>query len=299
MRWFKPQALRPGDPLRLIAPSGPFDRASFDVGLARVSSRYRPLFEETLFSRARYLAGSDAVRGAGLQSALEDAQVPGLLAARGGYGATRLLPSLKLPDAHTPLLMGFSDITALHALFQREHRLSLHAPVLTQLGRQPEEVFERWVRLCEAAEPAPALQGTTPLVSGVVEGRLMGGNLEVFSRLIGTPFLPDLTGALLLLEDVGERPYKLDRLWTHLRLAGVFERVAGIVLGDFTGCEEKGADYTSAELLAELVRETGLPCAAGFPIGHGAVNLPVPLGGMARLDAGEGTLSFLEPLVEG
>ena len=298
MRWFKPQALRPGAPLRLIAPSGPFDRASFDVGLARVASRYRPVFDDTLFSSARYLAGPDDVRRSGLKAALADPAVPAILAARGGYGATRLLTSLSVPSGHTPLLMGFSDITALHALFQREGRVSLHAPVLTQLGRQPEDVFERWIRLCEVAEPAVALQGTQSLVPGVVEGRLMGGNLEVFSRLLGTPFLPDLTGALLLLEDVGERPYKLDRLWTHLRLAGVFERVAGVVLGDFTGCEEKNADYSGADVLADLARETGLPCAAGFPVGHGAVNQPVPLGVMARLDAGAATLSFLEPLVE-
>ncbi|HLT31117.1 MAG TPA: LD-carboxypeptidase [Myxococcaceae bacterium] len=298
MRWYKPQALRPGAPLRLVAPSGPFDRASFDVGLARIASRYRPVFDDSLFSKARYLAGADEVRGSGLQEALADPAAPAILAARGGFGATRLLPSLSVPSGHTPLLMGFSDITALHALFQRDGRMSLHAPVLTQLGRQPDEVFERWVQLCEIAEPAPQLLGNQPLVPGVAEGRLMGGNLEVFSRLLGTPFLPDLTGALLLLEDVGERPYKLDRLWTHLRLAGVFERVAGIVLGDFTGCEEKDADYSGADVLADLARETGLPCAAGFPVGHGAVNQPVPLGVRARLDAGAATLSFLEPLVE-
>lgn len=299
MRWLRPKSLRPGDSLRLIAPSGPFDRASFDAGLARISARYRPVFSEDLFSKARYLAGGDDVRRSGLQEALADPAVPAILAARGGYGATRLLPSLNVPADHTPLLMGFSDITALHALFQRERRASLHAPVLTQLGRQSEEVFARWIHLCEVAEPAPPLLGTQPLVPGVVEGRLMGGNLEVFSRLLGTPYLPDLTGALLLLEDVGERPYKLDRLWTHLRLAGVFDRVAGIVLGDFTGCEEKEADYGSADVLADLARETGLPCAAGFPVGHGKVNQPVPLGVMARLDAESATLRFLEPLVEG
>jgi len=281
-----------------VAPSGPFDRESFDRGLSLLETRYRAVFDQGVFARARYLAGSDEVRGGELEAALGDPSVKAILAARGGYGATRLLPTLSLPSGRTPLLMGFSDITALHALFQRSHRVSLHAPVLTQLGRQPEEVFERLVRLCERAEPAPGLHGTTCLVPGLVEGRVMGGNLEVLTRLVGTPFLPDLTGALLLLEDVGERPYKLDRMWTHLRLAGVFERVSGIVLGDFTGCEEKDADYTSGEVLRDLAVETGLPCAGGFPVGHGAVNLPVPLGVHARLDAERATLTFLEPLVE-
>lgn len=299
MRWLKPQPLREGDPIHLVAPSGPFEREPFERGLARLSTRYRPIFQDGLFSRARYLAGTDGIRLGELEAALGDPSVHTILAARGGFGATRLLPALVLPSDRTPLLMGFSDITALHALFQREHRVSLHAPVLTQLGKQPEAVFDRWVQLLERPEPAPALEGTGCFVPGVVEGRVMGGNLEVLTRLVGTPFLPDLTGALLLLEDVGERPYKLDRMWTHLRLSGVFERVAGIILGDFTGCEEKDADYSSADVLRGLAEETGLPCAAGFQFGHGEVNLPVPLGVQARLDAGAAKLSFLEALVEG
>lgn len=297
VRWLKPQPLRPGDALHLVAPSGPFDRESFERGLALIETRYRPVFDDSLFARRRYLAGADRDRLGEIEAALGDPAVTAILAARGGYGATRLLPGISLPRERTPLLMGFSDITALHALFQREHRVSLHAPVLTQLGRQPEAVFERWVRLCERPEPAPVLHGTTCLVPGVVEGRVMGGNFEVLTRLVGTPFLPDLTGALLLLEDVGERPYKLDRMWTHLRHAGVFERIAGVILGDFTGCEEKDADFTSGDVLRELAEETGLPCAAGFPVGHGDVNLPVPLGVTARLDAGSATVTFLESLV--
>ena len=109
--------------------------------------------------------------------------------------------------------------------------------------------------------------------------------------------MPALDGAILLLEDQGERPYRLDRMWTHLQLAGVFARVRGIALGSFTACEEPQADYASAEVLRELAAATGLPCAAGFPVGHGDVNEPVPLGVRVRLDAGAATLSFLEPAV--
>jgi muramoyltetrapeptide carboxypeptidase len=119
----------------------------------------------------------------------------------------------------------------------------------------------------------------------------------VFTRLLGTPFMPPLEGAILLLEDQGERPYRLDRMWTHLALAGVFARVRGIALGTFTGCEEPDAPYTSAELLRELARSTGLPCAAGFPIGHGDLNEPVPLGARVRLEAGVARLTFLQAAV--
>ncbi|MHB8879458.1 MAG: S66 peptidase family protein, partial [Myxococcaceae bacterium] len=120
----------------------------------------------------------------------------------------------------------------------------------------------------------------------------------------GTPYLPSFEGAVLLLEDVGERPYRLDRMWTHLALAGVFEKVRGIVLGEFTGCEEPAPSSPSAErpassdeVLASLAADTGLPCAAGFRIGHGKVNLSVPLGCRVRLDAGARRLDFLEAAV--
>jgi muramoyltetrapeptide carboxypeptidase len=133
---------------------------------------------------------------------------------------------------------------------------------------------------------------------GWAEGPLVGGNLSVLTRLLGTPFMPPLQGSVLLLEDVGERPYRLDRMWTHLQLAGVFQQVRGIALGTFTGCEEKDADYTSTDVLRELAAATGLPCAAGFPIGHGDLNEPLPLGLRVRLDADSRTLTFLESAVD-
>jgi muramoyltetrapeptide carboxypeptidase len=117
------------------------------------------------------------------------------------------------------------------------------------------------------------------------------------TRLLGTPWLPDLSGAVLLLEDVGEKPYRIDRMWTHLRLAGVFDRVAAVALGDFTDCEELEGDFTLRDVLWSLAAEAGLPCVGGLPIGHGAVNVPVALGTRVRLDGGAGTLSFLEPAV--
>jgi len=109
--------------------------------------------------------------------------------------------------------------------------------------------------------------------------------------------MPPLDGAILLLEDQGERPYRLDRMWTHLKLAGIFERVRGIALGSFSGCDEPDAGHTSAEVLRELAQSEGLPCAAGFPIGHGELNEPVPLGVRVRLEAEAATLTFLEPAV--
>ncbi len=297
VRWLKPLPLRPRDTVHVVAPAGPFDRPGFEAGMAMVSARYSPVHRPDLFSAHRYLAGDDARRQEELASAFRDTQARAIFCARGGYGAMRLLPGLPLADAAPSNLVGFSDITALHLALQAVGRVSIHGPVLTQLGKQPADVQARLFHLLESAEPAPPLPGTDTYVPGTAEGPLLGGNLSVLTRLLGTPYLPSFEGAVLLLEDVGERPYRLDRMWTHLKLAGVFNQVRGIVLGEFTGCEEKDADYGSADVLRSLAEETGLPCAAGFPIGHGAINHPVALGTRVRLDADAARLTFLEGAV--
>lgn len=286
--------LRPGDRVAAVAPAGPFERATFEAGVAVIGDRYRVHFESGIWARHRYLAGGDVRRLAELSAALADPQVKAVFCARGGYGAMRLLAGLNgVVPAPKPLI-GFSDITAIHAWLQQHGQVSVHGPVLTQLGKQPEPVRARLFSLLEDTVPAEPLTGTETYVEGVVEGHLVGGSLAVLTRLLGTPCLPPLDGAILLLEDVGERPYRLDRMWTHLALAGIFRRVRGIVLGSFTACEERDAEYTSGEVLRDLATATGLPCAAGFVIGHGEINQPLPLGVRVRLDADERRLTFLE-----
>jgi muramoyltetrapeptide carboxypeptidase len=287
-------ALRPGDPVVVIAPASAFDRTSFEAGLEVIARRYRVHYDPAVLARRRYLAGTDERRLGELRAALAAADARAVFCARGGYGVTRLLAALAgAPMAPKPVI-GFSDITALHQLLQREGWVSIHGPVLTQLSRLDALTHTRLFALLESDTPAAALSGTETYVGGVVEGPLLGGNLSVLTRLLGTPFLPPLEGAILLLEDIGERPYRLDRMWTHLALAGVFRQVRGIVLGEFIACEEKDADYSSADVLRDLAQATGLPCAAGFPIGHGEHNQPVALGLRVRLDAQRRSLSFLE-----
>jgi muramoyltetrapeptide carboxypeptidase len=297
VRWQKPLLLRPRDTVHVVAPAGPFDRSGFEAGLALIAQRYSPLYGPSIFEAHRYLAGDDRRRRDELSRALQDSNARALFCARGGYGVMRLLPELPLAGAAPSAVVGFSDITALHLALQAQGRVSIHGPVLTQLGKQPPDVQERLFRLLESPEPPPPLTGSATYVPGTAEGPLIGGNLSLVTRLLGTSFMPSLDGAVLLLEDIGERPYRLDRMWTHLRLAGVFERVSGLVLGDFTDCEEKNGAYSSADVLRSLAEETGLPCAAGFPIGHGSINQPVPLGTPVRLDAAEARLTFLEGAV--
>jgi muramoyltetrapeptide carboxypeptidase len=311
----KARALRPGDSVAVIAPAGPFDRESFEAGVAVITQRYRVQYDPGIFQRQRYMAGDDHRRLAELTRTLADRSIRGIFCARGGYGTMRLLQKLQpqratsksalgepaithpAPTAPAQPLIGFSDITALHQWRQSQGIVSIHGPVLTQLGRLGRPTSERLFSLLESYTPAKPLHGTTTLVEGIAEGPLLGGNLSVFTRLLGTPFMPALDGAILLLEDVGERPYRLDRMWTHLELAGVFRKVSGIALGSFTHCEERDATYSSQDVLRELAVATGLPCATGFPIGHGDINEPVPLGVRVRLDASTAQLTFLESAV--
>ena len=284
----------------MVAPAGPVDRERCEAGLQILAARYQPVLDEALFVRTRFLAGDDGRRLDELTAALADDSMKAIFAARGGYGSLRLLPKLRVADvASRPPkpVVGFSDITALHLTLQAAGWISVHGPTVTQLGTQPREVSERLFQLLESsASLAPPLAGV-PLVGGIAEGPLLGGNLSLLTRLLGTAYLPPLDGAVLVLEDVGERPYRLDRMWTHLALAGVFDQVRGIALGELTDCEEPNGDYTSAEVIAALAMETGLPCLGGLPIGHGALNMPVPLGVRVRLDADAGHLEFLEAAV--
>jgi muramoyltetrapeptide carboxypeptidase len=303
-RFVRPRALRPGDRIAVVAPAGPLDRESLDAGLRILDKRYDVAWDPGLLSRVRYVAGDDVRRGGEIRAALADPGIRGIVAARGGYGSMRVLshvwPSVNgVPETSGggKPLVGFSDITALHGALQASGRVSIHGPVVTQLATQPASVVERYFALLEDdATPPLAIRGTS-MVGGVAEGPLLGGNLSVFTRLLGTPWLPDLTGAVLLLEDVGERPYRIDRMWTHLRLAGVFERAVGLALGDFTDCEDPAGEFTLRDVLESLVAETGLPCVGALPIGHDAVNVPVALGTRVRVDGGAGVLSFLEPAV--
>jgi len=291
----RPPPLRPGDRIAVVAPSSPFDRDRFERGLERLSGRYEVSLPPSLFERKRYLAGSDEVRAAQLADAFGDDQIRAIFTARGGSGAARLLPLIDLGQMPLKPLVGLSDITVLHAALQTARRVSIHGPAITQLMEQPDWVLARLFSLLEG-QVADPLSGT-PLVPGVAEGPLLGGNLTVFATLLGTRWMPDVSAAVLLLEEVSEPPYRIDRVWTHLRNAGVIGRVAGIALGTFLDCEPPETRYgphTAREVLADLAAAAGVPCVADLPVGHGQVNAPLALGARVRLDGSAGTLTSLE-----
>jgi muramoyltetrapeptide carboxypeptidase len=250
-----------------------------------------------------YLAGDDAQRRADLHAALADDEVAAIHALRGGYGALRLLPGIDtaLLRRSPKLLMGYSDITALQALWAAEGLPSLHAPMpasdLIRPGREDDEAA--LVALLKGGLPAgsvlaPELEPGEPVHPGVAEGVLIGGNLSLVAALTGTPWAWNPHGAILFLEDVSESLYRVDRCLTQLQLAGVLQAVAGIVLGSFT--ESEAPEALLRERLLPLCRERGKPLLGGWPTGHGTPNRPLPLGLRVRLDAGAGTLTTLEAL---
>lgn len=282
----------------MIAPSSPFPRADFDRGVALLSTHYRVSFEDELFTADGYLAGSDARRLAELERALTDPSVDAIVCARGGYGATRLLDAIapEVVRRARKLLVGFSDVTALHALFARAGLCSIHGPMVTGLGRAGEAAFLRWAARVEGA-PFPALEGLTRIAPGVAEGVLVGGNLAVLAALVGTPYAPPIDGAVLLLEDVGEAPYRVDRMLTSLRHAGWLERVHGIVLGSFHGCDPRADGRTVEEVLTERLGDRGVPVVGGVSAGHQPSDEALPLGVRVRVDGDRGALSFLDSAI--
>jgi muramoyltetrapeptide carboxypeptidase len=190
--------------------------------------------------------------------------------------------------------VGFSDVTALHAAWARAGVRSLHAPMVSALGRAGGALVDRWMSAVEGATPEPIGHLTALAGRGQAEGPLVGGNLAVLAALAGTPFAPPLDGSILFLEDVGERPYRIDRMLTTLRHAGWLERVSGVVLGAFTGAEPAPDGTTSDEVLAERLGDLSVPVLGAIPAGHVDDNLELPLGARVALDGTRGELRFLE-----
>lgn len=300
----RPSHLRPGDVIRVVAPSGPIPADDFAQGAAVLSARYQLRYDQaSLFRATGFTAGPDHVRLAELLAALRDPDARAIMMGRGGYGLLRILAGIE-PDllrlAAKPVV-GFSDGTLLLAQAARAGVTAIHGPVVTQLGRLAREDHDALFAALEQPDARTLLSGLEMLVEGRASGPLLGGNLEVFSRLLGTRYLPDLRGAILFFEDVGERPYRIDRLLTQLELAGIFQAAAGVVMGQFIGCEEPAsarvASPSASEVLRERLGRLPIPVAIGAPVGHGRQNRALPYGSCAELDASAGTLAALEGAV--
>lgn len=312
----KPARLKQGDVVGLVAPAGfVADRFGLDeLGATVRAMGLVPKFAPNLLERHGYLAGTDESRAGALNAMFRDREVRAIFAVRGGWGCERILPMLDFrPLAADPrLLIGSSDITALHlAIGARTTCPSLHGPNLASSWNAAAwDSFRRLVFGAElpvyvagdAAEDRLVPRGSRirTFRPGTARGRLLGGNLSVLSALVGTPFLPDFTGAILFLEDTNEAEYRIDRMLSQLALSGILDRVAGVAFGQCTNCANPGPSYsnfTIYEVLEHHFAKLGVPAFQGAAIGHIAGQQSIPVGIATEIDAATGTIRILEALV--
>lgn len=295
--WHYPEALRPGDLVAIVAPASPFPAAEFWRAAAWLRDRYRLRLESGAFSRAGYLAGDDERRGGELVRALLDPEVRAIVCARGGYGSMRIVDKLPL-DAFCRApkwLVGFSDITALHAELSMRGVASIHGPNVTGMGRRarPDE-RAALLRALERPHVPQTWSGLDVLVHGEAEGTTTGGNLALVHAMLAGGWRPP-AGSILFLEDVTERPYRIDRMLASIARLGL--PLAGVVFGSFTQCEP-GADGVSVdEVLRHWATQLGVPTLAGAPFGHGETNYAFVLG--ARAQIRDGTVTMARDVLSG
>lgn len=296
-------ALRPGDRVRLVAPASPFDQKRFERGLEVIRRLgLVPLTDREEFRATGFLAGDDAARARRLQRAFCEEDTRAVWAIRGGYGTARLFAHLDLSALRQrpKVFIGFSDLTALlNQLCAPGGFAVIHGPVVTQLPDAPAPAL-RWLKrlLFDPAPPGPVPLGKLKsVVPGEVNGFLAGGNLSILASLCGTPYFPELSGAILCLEDTGEAAYRLDRCFLQLRQSGALERIFGVVLGRLDGCTPDTGRWSARATLERAVQALGVPAVSGASFGHVGRNVALPLGALSHLDASRGELRLLEGAV--
>lgn len=308
----KPPPLRQGDRVGVIAPASP-PKAPEDLanGLSALRERSMKLVQLRDFDEHHgYLCGTDDERLRELNTFFRRDDLHALLCVRGGFGCLRLLPHLdyEAARAHPKLLVGYSDITALQlALYRRTGLPSLSGPMVAADWKDIDVHTERlfW-EMAGGATPQPLLgpeeEALQPVHPGTAEGVLLGGNLSMVQRLIGTPYLPDLEGAILFVEDIGEKPYHIDAILAHLRLSGHLAQLGGLVFGAFTDWElpHDRPTFTPNEVLDQYAAKLDIPVARGLIYGHFPIKNSLPIGVQARLEVTEddAALSILEPVVQ-
>ncbi len=309
----KAPRLRPGDVVALVCPAGapvPVERIA--AGARYFEARGHPVrLGRHVAARHGGFAGNDAARAEDLNGFFRDPEVRMIVAVRGGYGTPRLLGELDYDAVRRDpkLVVGYSDITALQlALLARTGLVTVSGPMAgVEFRNTPDPFTESHFWQLVTGDPAaweirnPPGLPPMPWRAGVSEGPLLGGCLSLVVTLMGTPYLPELRGSVLVLEDIHERWHRIDRMLTHLRLAGVLPAVAGLVLGQFTDCgpaEPEQPFLDLAALVGELTANGTYPVMGGFAYGHESRKVSLPWGVRVRLDAVEGTLQLLESPVE-
>lgn len=308
-RSIKPPALKEESIIAVVSPASAEKSERFDSAKKRLE-KLGFLVKEGGHARLKnkYFAGTDEERAADFNAALKDESVSAIFAARGGYGCSRLLSRLDYDSAkrNPKIILGGSDLTVLlWAIHQRTGLYTFFGPMALEIGRGLEGFSARvlWKILSEniiGEFTFPPEHHPYSLKPGTARGRLIGGCLSLVVSLLGTEYFGDVSGRLLFLEEIGEKPFRIDRMLTHLRNAGVFNKISGLMLGDFHQCWEgdDGESLQLREIIEQVLEDVNIPVMAGLPFGHGKLKMTLPLGIKAEMDADEGRLIFLEGAVE-
>ena len=308
----RPPRIARGQTLGIVAPAGPVNVDRLRKGLARLGDTFRLRVAESIGAPREagvpsYLAASDAVRAAELDAMLRDRDVRAILLARGGYGLMRILPQLDRDAlrADPKPIVGFSDATVLLAWAHAAGVRGIHGPMGVQLGSLPDrDVAQLIAMLTDPRAPGRRPWQLAVHGRGTYRGPLLAGNLTMLSVLVGTPWAPPLRASITLIEEVGERPYELDRYLTQLTLSGALAQVGAMIVGDLTRCAdasppsgEPDPDDAALRTILERLHAAGTPAAVGAPVGHGDRNEPVPFGAASVLDLDAGTFEITEGAV--
>ena len=293
----KPRCLMPGDTVGIVAPAGPFDPKKFMKGKAVLESMgFRTFFDDGIFQKHRFFAGSDLQRADQVNRLFANPAVRAVVCVRGGYGSMRILPFLdfNLIENNPKIFVGFSDISVLlFVLHTRCNLVTFHGPVVTTLANTAEQTIAAMLRVMTSNKKLEMKPEKGIVIkSGVSSGVVVGGNLTTLCHLVGTPYTPHFNGKILFLEDRGEAPYRIDRMLTQMTLAGCFEGLKGLFLGSFEAC---GKRDDICQIVQEVFKDVNIPILSGFDIGHTRVNITMPMGLKATLDADRKILIFHEP----
>lgn len=303
----KPPALRPGDTIGIIAPASNIKRESLEAGCAALQNLgYKPFYLDSILEKNLYFAGSTERRARELNEMFTRDDVRAIICARGGYGANYLLDTLDLEKirAHRKIFVGYSDITTLLTyVLDSAGLVTFHGPMVTKDFDHSNGVDTgSWeAALTGTSEWALELgprTGAKPLLAGSAEGILYGGCLSMLVASLGTPYEIHTEGTILFIEDAAEKPYQIDRMLMHLKLAGKLADVRGIVFGEMLDCaQNQNQDYTLEQVVLRVIGDLGVPVAYGLRSGHvSRGNITLPFGVRAALEVGkqEGSLKILE-----
>lgn len=296
----KPRRLKPGDRLGLVAPAGIiYEEKEFEKMQAKLSELgLQSTFGKNVRKRHGYFAGTDRERAEDLNQMFADPDIDGIMAVRGGWGCSRILPHLdfKMITRNPKVYCGFSDNTTLHhALMEYSGLVSFHGPNGNSDWTELTKKSFRSVVMESEKATYRSKSSVQTVVPGRAKGKLIGGNLTIITTTLGTPYQPDTAGALLFVEDIGEKVYKIDRMLAHLKQAGILDQLSGFIFGKCTECDS-GSDptFTLSEILSHHIKPLGIPAIFNVDIGHEEDNFTIPVGIEAEMNAENGTFSLLE-----